>query len=400
MIRNISLTSFFLFGFLGACGSDEIPEGTPELPLARRFALGTTILGDAPATYVRVLSSVPEGGVVSLESAREYAGFATIAARDSELFVSDGSSPRVRRYSVGSDDSLADETVVAFDAYGLPSVPLYTNVFVDAEHAYVQREQTRRIAWNPSAMTIQGEVATGGPEVVRGGKPVRAGYDRSMVVRGGDILQPYYWSDADYYAFDAQSQIARYDRDSGTLLELIDAPCPGLDVASVAPNGDVFFSNWVFAAAAPALDAAAPKTCTLRLRAGANVFTEDARIDLASLVGTEDTVAYRVLRDGSALVSVLAREELPNRELTPADITGGAYWRLFRVAEDGSSAAPVQGLPLIAAGYYMVEVDERTLVFVTSADYATTTVYDVRSDGTATAQFQVTGWAYQVVPLP
>ncbi|MBC7794992.1 MAG: MxcI [Clostridia bacterium] len=403
MIRKCIRTLVFVscFSVVGGCGSDDDAQNGGEgAPTRYRFALGSSVIGQPSTTYVEVFSDIPTGAALTLDNARSYGGYATVAAANGRLFVSEGESPRIDKYAIADDGALVAEGTVGFGNYFSSSVPLFTNVFVDAEHAFMQREETGRVAWNPETMEIRDSVVTDGPAATRNTLQVRASYDRAVVVRDNAVLQPYYWTDAAYFRFDPVSQIAIYDRTSGVLTSLIDAPCPGLDVASTAPNGDTLFSNWVYGAAAPALDTTAPKTCTLRLRAGATAFDTDAVIDLAALVGTSDTVGYRVLRDGTALVAVLDRTSLPNRALTATDITFGEHWRLWRVDADGTGAAVIDGLPLTTAGYYMAELSGRVLVMVTTADYARTTAYELLDDRSAVERFQIPGWAYQVVPLP
>jgi hypothetical protein len=91
--------------------------------------------------------------------------------------------------------------------------------------------------------------------------------DRSAVVRDGRLYQPLYWTDETYFEFAPSSPIAVIDLATDTVLGTLDAPCPGLDFATQAENGDLYFSSWIFAAGGAAV-IAQPATCVARIPAG------------------------------------------------------------------------------------------------------------------------------------
>lgn len=407
--RLASTSAAALLLTLGACGeSSDDPTATPDacaealaatdLPAA--YAIASSVFGDAGNfTYVSVLDSLG-AQTIDQNKAAEHAGFATIAASNGALFVGDGEAPVIGRYAVGAGGESLACGEVGFDFYGLQTAPMYLNGFVDADTAYMVREETRRVVWNPSTMEITGTADAPGLEKARGDLQVRAGYDRAIVARDGYVFHAFYWTDANYYRFDAGSQIAVYDAATGDLVDLLDAPCPGLDVATVDESGNIYFSNWVFSAAAPVLDESAPATCAVRIPAGELAIDDTWTRSLNDLVEGRQTAAFRYLGDGLGLVAALDADRITITEETlPGEITGGSNWRLWLVNLETGTGTPVDGLGHMAGGYYSFTIDGRTLLLLPAADYSRTTVYELTADGKAAALFETAGWAYQMTKI-
>ncbi|OJH39527.1 MxcI [Cystobacter ferrugineus] len=391
-----------LAALLAGCGEDsnKPPDEQPGPREKPVYSLATTIFSQAgSATYVSVFDSLDVTGL-DLEKAREHSGFATIGAVDGALFVGSGEAPEVLRYNVSDDGSLQDAGKVSFANYGLQSAALYLNHFVDSTSAYMSLDETRRIVWNPSTMQISGALDAQGLASEREGLVVKSSYDRARVVRDGFSFQPFYWTDGTYYDFLPGSQIAVYSNADDSLVKLIDAPCPGLDVATQDEAGNIYFSNWVFSAAAPVLEDSAPDTCVVRIKAGEQVLDSAWTRSLSALVGNRQTAAYRYLANGVGIVAVFHAENVViNNETEPSVITSGNHWKLWRVNLDAGTAAPVEGLDFIAGGYYAFRIEGRTFLLLPTSDYARTSIWELGVDGAAVKRFETLGWAYQLVKV-
>lgn len=394
---------------LSACSdetADPPHETIPdtEAPLAPAFAIASSVFGDQDAaTYVSVLGSL-DAPSIDIAKASEHAGFATIAARGGKLFVGDGISPVVTRYLVDDRGTLAKEASFSFGPKGVQSAPLYFNTFVGAEKAYLQHEQNKRVFWNPATMELEGApaVAVEGLDTDRDGLHVISAYDRGIAVRDGYVFHPYYWTDDNYFAFAPTSQIAVFDADDLSLVELLDAPCPGLDFVTSDEEGNLYFSNWVFAAAGPVLDEDAPPTCAVRIDKGTRTINEGWTRDLNELVEGRQTAAFRYLGANVGILAAFDADRLEITEATkPSDVTSGNHWRLWQVNLSTGESAPIQiqGAEWIAGGYYAFEIDSRIFLLLPSADYAKTTVYELGADDVATKLFETPGWAYQFVKI-
>lgn len=382
------------------CSDTEEPNRCEAAGEGAGYVIATSIFNDAGAsTYVSLLDSLDVGSV-PLDQAQEHAGFATIATFDGKLFVGDGEAPEIRRYQVGEGCGLDAAGKLSFAHYGAVTAPLYRNVFVDTDVAWMAHEEVRRIAWDPSTMEIEGVLDVEGLEAKKGGLDVKSAWDRGVAVRDGYTFQPFYWTDGVYYRFDQGSSIAVYSNEDGSLVKFIETPCPGLDVASMDEEGNLYFSNWVFTAAAPLLEENAEESCTVRIRSGQLELDEAFTQNLSDKVGGNQTAGFRYLADGVALVAVLDEENLViDGETQPGDITYGNVWKLWRLNLETGAAAPVEGLGHIAGGYYAFDIEGRTFLLLPTADYAKTTVYELPVAGAAQRRFETPGWAYQFVKL-
>ncbi|MCY1017463.1 MxcI [Pyxidicoccus sp. MSG2] len=400
-LRRIASSTLVLAAVLTGC--DEDPDKTPtdagteDKPV---YSLATSVFSQAgSATYVSVFDSLDVTGL-DLEKAREHSGFATIGAVDGMLFVGAGEGPELTRYTVGDDGSLTEAGKLSFASYGLTSSPLYLNTFVDSSSAYMSLEETKRIVWNPSTMQIAGTAEAAGLAREREGLVAKSSYDRARVVRDGYSFQAFYWTDGNYYDFLPSSQIAVYSNADDSLVKLIDAPCPGLDVATQDEAGNLYFSNWVFSAAAPVLEDDAPATCAVRIKKGELALDTGWTKSLSAMVGGRQTAAFRYLGNGVGVVAAFDKEHAGiTAESQPNVVTGGNHWKLWRVNLETGTGAPVEGLDYIAGGYYAFLIEGRTFLLLPTADYAKTSVWELGVNGAAVKRFETTGWAYQFVKV-
>ncbi|MFP2958010.1 MxcI [Myxococcus sp. 1LA] len=402
-LATASTTSLLLLAAsLTACDSSD-PEPTPtpdETETGPVYSLATSIFGQSgSATYVSVFNSL-DVTRIDLEQASEHSGFATIGAVDGKLFVGAGEAPELTRFTVFDSGRFQESGRISFANYGLATAPLYHNHFVDGTSAYMQLEESRRIVWNPEAMTISGPVESPGLATERDGLVVKASFDRGVAAHGGYSFQPFYWTDSNYYRFSSSSQIAVYSHADDSLVELLDAPCPGLDVATKDENGNIYFSNWVFSAGAPVVDDTAPETCAVRINAGTRAIDADWTRSLASMVGGRQTAAFRYLGNNLGVVAAF-HDDSPSLSETPtaSDVTNGMHWKLWQVNVETGEGAPIEGLDWIAGGYYAFTIEGRTFLLLPTADYASTSVWELNSNGTAVKRFETLGWAYQFVKV-
>jgi hypothetical protein len=384
-----------------ACGdSADSENSTNEMTqTGPAYAIATTISGDqGSTTYIAAINSLDIEDF-DLEQAHEYPGWATIGGTDGMLFVSDGEAPKITRYEVYDNAALKEDGSLSFTNYGLATASFFHNVFVDPTTAYMHLEEVSRVVWNPTEMVIEGEADAPGLDAERDGLTVRAGFGRAAEVRDGFVYQSFYWTDADYYLFAPQSQIAVYDAADDSLVKLIDAPCPGLDVATQDEEGNLYFSNWVFSAAAPLIETDAPETCTVRINAGEQKIDEAWTRSFTDLTGGNSITAFRYLKDGKGIAAVLNEDALDiNADTDPTVISGGANWQIWLFDLENGTAEPIAGLDGIAGAYYAFTFEGRTFLLLPAADYASTTVFEI-ADGEAVERFTVPGWAYQFVKV-
>lgn len=387
--------------FVVGCGgsddtSDPAPDPTPSD--GTRFVLASTVSGmNDSTTYVSYMTSI-DVEEVKIEDAYEFPGWASIATEGGHLFVSDGDAPTITRFTRDESGHLAPDGKLSFLDYGLSSAPFYSNYFASGTKSYMAINPTERVIWDPTALAIRGELNMTEVAAERDGFTLRSSLDRGVRVRKGQLFMPFYWSDADYYRHLPTSQIAVFDTENDKVSALLDAPCPGLDVATQDDDGNFYFSNWVFTTAAPHFEESAPSNCVVRIAAGSSTIDESFNRDLSELTEGRQIAAFRYLSKGVALMAVFYHERL-TADVLPARASGTNNWRLWRVDTNQWTAEPIEGLDFFGGGYYSFRMDGRTLVLLPAGDYGSTTAYEIGAEGPAQKRFSVPGWAFQMIQL-
>ena len=379
-----------LLGGLCACSSDATnvqAEGPPDE--GRAYVLSSLVFGDAGTTgYVSVLSSLgPQ--TIDNTRAREFPGAADVWVHDGAVFVTNDESYTITKFSVEAG-GLVEQGAVSFGSYGLDSFGFWLNTFVGADKAYFLNGTLEYIVWNPSSMTITGTLPL--PEAEpRGSFQLFTAYsDRAAVLKDGLLYQPFYWTDESYFLYAPDSRIVVTDVANDSVIDVIDAPCPGLDYATADASGNVYFSPWVYAAGGAAiLDQ--PATCVFELPADGE---PRVAFDFPSLTGGRQGAAMRSVGAGRALLSVLHDERFPPSDAPSAsELTFGNNWRFWLYDAAAGSAALVEAIDWNGGAQYSFDIDGKTYMLVAASDYSTTSVYDVGDGLSLTRVFDAAGWA-------
>ena len=398
LFRPAPALAFLSFLATVSCGgTDDNPTSAPSSlepdgvkPLYALLSLVSTT--NSNASYVSLFPS-PDFKDVNLGGAREFPGASGLDTVNGKLFVSSGDGPTVMRFGITEGLTWKDEGDINFGNYG-PSAALWGNGFGNSK-GYMTFNATERVVWDPSSLTIRGKNAADAKLVRdRDGLTVRAAYDRALVTQGTELYWPYYWSDNSYLRFSQTSQIAVYDTASDQIRSLIDAPCPGLDFASKDEDGNLYFSNWVFAVAQPSFDGNAPQTCAVRVKAGQTTIDPDFRVNFPAVTEGRQATAFHYIGQGKAFFAVFHKELVPPG-MSPLDAIQGAYWRFWTYDMATGTAKPLEGIEPFAGGYRPAKIDGRTFLLLPRKDYSSSITYELFPDGTVKALFESPGWAYQ-----
>ncbi len=373
---------------------DEMtPVATPE-PAESLFAVTSLVSsGDETSSYVSLLSSL-DGVTIDYGQAREFPGQADFWAHDGALFVTELDGLTITRFSVDSG-TLVETGRLSFQSYGLNDFGFWVNSFISSSKAYLMNGTSEIIIWDPSEMAITGTLAL--PELgARGAlRPVPAYADRAALLRGPYLYQPIYWSDETYFEFAPSSSIAVLDTRTDTLVELLEAPCPGLDFGTQDEQGNLYFSSWVFAPSGAAL-LAQPATCVARIAAGES--SAEALFSIASVTGGREGGELRYLGGGQALLAVFH----PERAADTDDVQGvafGANWRFWSYDLASNQAAMVEGIDWNAGAAYSGGSSERPLLLVPAGDYSATSLYDISVPAQPRHLLDTRGWSLRVLQL-
>jgi hypothetical protein len=379
--------------------------GAAEARLGPVYALHVIVFDpDFNATSYVLLSDTLDLENVSLRAAREFPGWATIAAVNGEVLIANEGDPRVTRYTVDGDLGWHEGEVISFANLGLVDAGFGRQWLLNGRAAYAELEVTRRVVWDPAELAIQGvREASVLPLQRENGFEIEPGLNRQPRLRRGPVLRPFYYADkSEWLDYAPSSQIAVYDPETHEERAIIDAPCPGLHVQSQDELGNTYFSLWD-ALPKLALYGQGPAPCVARVTLE-GVLDTAWRPNLLGWTGGRHTLVFRYARDGKALGNVLHHEELganfegPYDPEVGAEMDIGEHYRVWLFDLEAQSAVPVSGMESTAWGFHASDMDDRSFVFLPHDDYDRTSVYEVDvATATATKRFDTTGWVYDWV---
>jgi hypothetical protein len=379
------------------CSDDgpTIIAASESLAGGSAYILSTQVSTDEGTTgYVSVLGSLAPQSI-DYTKAREFAGAADAWVHDGAVFVTDPEEFTITKFAV-EGGALVEQGVVSFAAYGLSTFGFWLNTFVAADKAYFLNDTLEYIVWNPTTLAITGTLPL--PEAEpRAGFRLYTGYsDRAAVSRGGLLYQPFYYTDESYFLFAPASRIVVTDVATDRVVDEIEAPCPGLDYATMDGDGNIYFSSWVYAAGGAAvLDQ--PATCVFELPVQGE---PRVAFTLADVTDGREGGVMRYIGSGRALLSVLHDERFPTSEAPSAsELTFANNWRIWSYDIAAGSATLVDSMDWNGGAQYSFDIDQTTYMLVAASDYSTTTVYELGEGLSLAPVFDTEGWATRLFKL-
>lgn len=316
-------------------------------------------------TFVAFADSV-EGGTLSLDGAVEVAGGGNVWGVDGtgEYFVTSAESPVVTKFEV-ADGRPVEAGRVGLLGVGVTRLFGEVMVFDGAERAYLfDLLSAQAIELDLERMEILGRVDL---TPLLDPTPTFQTFVWGQFLRRDDEWVSFTFSTD--FAQDAISDVSRlffFDPTSGEL-EVIDAPCGGLQYAAPQENGDLFIATGPVTAATHAVDPErAPAPCLVRLPAAARAL--DAPVELNPITGAP-TGGVIPASGSLGYLRVLDTERFPpSPEAPSATLFGAPGWSTWEV----DLAAPVSARrledDLVPGGIRWIPVDGE--------------VYENRSDST------------------
>ncbi len=385
----------------GVMPAPEAPA-TPEAdsPL---YALHFTVTDtdDNYTSYIALTDSLDLSSV-SLDRAREFPGFASIATVGGRLFVASATDPRVTSYTATPDLRWIDGQSVSFASYGAADSGFWNQFFLDEHTAYVTIDVTSRIVWDPTAMEIRGLMEDTHLPLERDGLRLEPTVSRQVRPPQVPVLRPFYYRDENYIEYGARTPIAVYDPVTNAESAVIDVPCPAVEVETRDEAGNAYFSAWTYGPEL-GLYGIGPACCIARITPEGTV-DETWNTDLKGWTGGREVGVFRYMRDGKAIGTVLQQEEIQADfsaayDQDVADALGGDVWRLWLFDLESQSATPIQGIGLMNRGFNWATFEGRTFVMVPYQDWSRTRVYEVDLQGNATEHYDTTGSFYDWIKV-
>lgn len=363
-----------------------------------KYAVASVVTTMAARTgYVSILDSLtPSKSEVSIESANEFPGSADMWVHDGSVFVSGGDAPTVAKFSVSDDGKLVEEAEINFMRSGVDVTAFWNNVFLSPTKAYMAASVSEFVIWNPKKMEIEGKLTIDDIEE-RDGFEVRLGSsDRSAVVHEGRLFIPAYWSDADYADRPADSRILVLDIETDEVVDVLEAPCPGLDVGTKDEDGNLYFSPWTGGAGTKlVLDTAA--TCVVKVVA--DTLKVSKLFDFADVADGREGAAFNYAGDGRFVMSIFHHENIDNLEdvKDPWEPIGTENWKVWTYDPKTEKATELDSIPGNSGAIYWFHVDGSAHGLIPTADYAAANIFDLGKDeDDAKELFAFEGWAVRL----
>jgi hypothetical protein len=356
------------------------------------YALASMIFSDeGTTTFVSLLDSLGKQEI-SLDAAVEFPGWASIAPFDGDLFIANGESPVVTRYGISKEKELIEGDTVSFANYGVASVSFFHNVFFDSQTAHLRLEETSRILWNPGELLIEGDVAAPEIEFERDGLTISASNTEGIAVREDGAFWPYFWHDADWYEFHPESQIGVYQKDGS--VELLDVPCPALNVVTRDEEDNLYYSGMVDTIAFQALDESSTlERCVAKINKGEQTIAEGWPRQFEELTDGRPVGRFQYLRDGIGVIMVFHEERAT---VDPADTFTSFFadhWALWLVDLEAWSAKRIEDWDFGSSNVFINRVGRHTFLHKVAADFSKTEVFEVDIDGSIAPTFTAPGYS-------
>jgi hypothetical protein len=387
-----------------AARNDVAPGQGASTELGPVYAMMTQVYDVDDRTVYISLSDTIDVTELSLEGAREFGGVANFAAVGGRLLVSDGYEPLITEFEIDSALQWVERRSVSFSGYPVQdNANFYSQFILDDETAYLSFESSKRVVWSPAAMEIRGVMDGSSLASARDGLTLEAGGNRNGVRYDGAVLQAFFYHDEDWFNFSPSSQVVAYDPETHEEMTVIDAPCPGLSIATLDEVGNTYFSSYDVMPT-QALYGIGPKPCVVRVRPDLTL-DEAWTTDFTSWTGGRYVSNFRYVGGGRAIANVFHPEELSadfSADVDPAVVDEvrdtGPAWRLWLFDLEAQAAAPVEGIDVeMGSGAQFAVLEERTFVFLPYDSYARSRIYEIGPSGVATERFDVIGDVFKWV---
>jgi YD repeat-containing protein len=215
----------------------------------------------------------------------------------------------------------------------------------------------------------------------------------------GPVLHPFFYRDDDWFEFAPTSPIAAYDRETHEEMTIVEAPCPGLAVATRDEAGNTYFSSWDYGPG-QALYGLAPAPCTVRI--GADLQLDEAwTTDHTAWTEGRFAMNFRYVGNGKAVADVLHHEEIDldfSAAYDPAvedAVWEGGHWRSWIFDLALGTGRPLAGLEPGGTGLQMVQIEGRTFLFAVYDSGGRTIAYELDSDGNLVERFRTPGEVFK-----
>lgn len=325
---NIKILGFLVSAsalVLGGCSDDDgAPSGPSGSGTEPVYALQTAIYGaDGETLNYVLLSHELQLNVTNddLKTAREVPGYTGVLGIGGLLYAADGSAPFIRRYEISDELVWTQTGELNFGAYPMDEYNFMNFYFQsikneDDIYFYYGADKTSRVHWSVSDWKIVKAHEDTNLPTPEAGWVLMNGGNRTGIRDFDDaVVQPFHQYREETETVTDESWLAVYDPKTHAEKRVLEVPCPGIQQATKAENGDLYFST-TFNLPTAALYGVSPAPCVVRVKANGTLDTSFAPNDLTAWTGGFYGVNFRYLANGKAVVNVLHHDRIDGLDPT------------------------------------------------------------------------------------
>ncbi|MEM9192029.1 MAG: hypothetical protein AAGF12_22840 [Myxococcota bacterium] len=400
-------TTFLVLSLLAACGdSSSASPNDPRIELEDGWIVVVQIRGGDEVTAAILVEDPTADGDLDLSDGLSIPGRGEVFAspfEDGVIFALDGEAPRLTRYRVSPSGQFEEEGTLAFLSFTPPRnfVPSSFPFASETKGYIIDPLGAQVIIYDPTTMTTIGTVDVP-TDLVPGLDFFPAiGYD--VLRLQGHILVSVGFINTAAEVISPRSLILLLDPETDTIDRVFSTEtCGYLRHGRLTANGSVLLGSDVFTTSlewtSEGLEGG--PVCVLRINsdlevtavAPPNALTDD--VPGGTFIFVSDTAAF---------VRVLDESAAPPRPITSFELNAGSYWRWGFISGIGSEPTfrLVDESPLSPAFSTATERfdEDRRLVIDRGVDLSSTTIVQLRPDGSFTPGLRSTQIITNVFPV-
>jgi hypothetical protein len=392
---SLALVLLASLASLAACGDDDVGDDVvgDDTPL---YLAASWVADDSGTnTYVAVLDSLDQDP--DFTDAIEVPGYGDAWVFDEWVFVAEGESPIVTRYTLGADGALAYDTEISFLDHGLSAAAFFDNQILSRTKAYMANvAMGEYVAWNPETMEILGTVPWPEFELDEGLAAFHSYVDRGGEVIDGKFFHGIYQHDEAFESFGGSSVVGVYDIETDELLATIDVPCPMMDVASPGADGYLYLSGWSYMPLSAELGLS-ETNCAARIDTETLELDADWTLEWSDALDGEEGMGLRVVDGATGTLAVFhgsGVDPMDAASIWDLDV-GTDDWEIYDI-DLASRELTATGTTMDDGSFYDTHLDGRYFVYLPGV--AGTDVLEL-VDGAYQRRFSALGWMSRLFRL-
>lgn len=382
----------------------------PAPPTDSVFALHYTVTteGDTRISYVYLSKTLDFPERIDVKQSREFFGYANSTAVNGFLLMSEEGSV-MKKYAISSDLKWSEAAQISFANYAdLDDVGFWRQAIAGPHSGFLLHNGSSRLIWDPTDFKIGKDVTETQLAPKRDGLELSFSANRdpaNATPWKGPVLRPFNYQGEDAagkWITSPDSLVVRYAPETFAEQSVTNVPCPDLQVPSQDEQGNTYFSGQGVDAH-KALFPQGVRPCVAKFDAS-GTYDPSFTSDFAALTGGRLLGAFRYVRNGIAIGTVLHHEEVqadytkPLDEATDKELA--KHWYLWTFDLNARTAKQTSLKTPVPRAFMSAEFGERYFVFpVAWEPVSEVTNYELSLDGTLTPRFKTPGFAYTLAQV-